>query len=128
MKTSAAGRRYAKAIFALATEEGTVDAIRRELDNMSDLLTENPALGDSLFRPLHPALQRRDLLRAVCERMESTAPVRNFYSFLIDQRRLVDFPIIHEMPDHICIIVSRINANPLGNRCVLAKEISAGPI
>ena len=82
MKTSAAGRRYAKALFALATEENSVDAVRRELDDMSELLTENPPLAHSLFRPLHPALQRRELLRAVCERLGSTAPVLNFYSFL----------------------------------------------
>jgi F-type H+-transporting ATPase subunit delta len=133
MKTSAAGRRYAKALFALATEESTVEAIRRELDDLSELLTENPALGHSLFRPLHPALQRRDLLRAVCERIGSTAPVRNFYSFLIDQRRLVDFPAIREEFDRLAdeaagrTVASVVTASPLsdGQRERLQRALSA---
>ena len=63
---------------------------------MASLLDAQPALANSLFRPLHPVAQRRALLSAVCERIRSSAPVRNFYAFLIDQRRLVDFPAIHD--------------------------------
>ncbi len=97
MRSSAAARRYARALFALAKEMENVPAVRRELDELAALLDENPALSRSLFRPLHPAAQRRGLLRAVCARAGTSTRLRNFYSFLIDQRRLVDFPAIrHE--------------------------------
>lgn len=96
MKSSAAARRYSRALFAIAQESGSIDAVRGELDDMASLLGAEPALANSLFRPLHPAEQRRDLLRAVCERIASSRSVRNFYAFLIDQRRLVDFAAIHE--------------------------------
>jgi F-type H+-transporting ATPase subunit delta len=36
------------------------------------------------------------VLQAVCERANSSAYVRNFYSLLIEHRRLVDFPAIRE--------------------------------
>ena len=96
MRASAAARRYARALFSLAKESATIEAVRRELDDMSDLVGAHVALENSLFRPLHPVRERRDLLRAVCERIGATGPIRNFYSFLIDQRRLVDFPGIYE--------------------------------
>ncbi len=94
MRSSAAARRYARALFALAKETENVADVRRELDELAALLDENPALGRSLFRPLHPAAQRRGLLRAVCARAGTSRRLRNFYFFLIDQRRLVDFNAI----------------------------------
>jgi F-type H+-transporting ATPase subunit delta len=96
MRSSAAARRYARALFALAREKNRVAEIRGELDAMARLLEDHPALAQSLFRPLHAAAERRRLLRAVCGRVGSSDTVRNFCSYLIDQRRLVDFPVIRE--------------------------------
>lgn len=121
MKASAVARRYAGALFSLADDEGSVAAVQSELDNMSDLIAANPALGNSLFRPLHPALERRALLRAICERIGLTTPVQNFFSFLIDQRRLVDFPAIHEEYGRLAdeaagrTVASVVTASPLSD-------------
>ncbi len=101
MRSSAAARRYARALFALAKETENVPAVRRELEELALLLDENPALSRSLFRPLHPAAQRRGLLRAVCARAGTSPRLRNFYFFLIDQRRLVDFPAIRHEFDRL---------------------------
>ena len=133
MKSSAAARRYAHALFALASEEGNVDAVRRELEDLSELLAANPKLANSLFRPLHPALERRALLRAVCERLGASSPVQNFYSFLIDQRRLVDFPAIHaefgRLADEAAgrSVASLVTASPLSDlqRERLQRALSA---
>ena len=96
MRSAAAARRYARALFGLAQEAGRVPEVRRELDDMAELLAGNPALARSLFRPLHPAAERRAVLAAVCERMGASGTLRNLYAFLIDQRRLVDFAGIRE--------------------------------
>lgn len=96
MRSSAAARRYARALFSLAREEDRVTDIRGELDALARLLEQYPALAQSLFRPLHPAAERRGLLGAVCERVGSSDTVRNFCSFLIDRRRLLDFAAIRE--------------------------------
>jgi F-type H+-transporting ATPase subunit delta len=93
--TSAAARRYAKAIFAIAREDGTVEETGRELAALDGLLRENSELHDVLLRPLHPAAQRRAVVKAVAERLGAGERLQSFCAFLVDQRRLVDFPAIH---------------------------------
>ena len=73
MRSSAAARRYARALFSLAKEEDRIAEIGQELQRLADLLTENEELHHALFRPLHPATERRAVLRAVAERIERTA-------------------------------------------------------
>jgi len=89
--STAAARRYAKALFGIAKDDGTVGATGRELAALADLLDENQDLRRALFRPLHPVAERRAALRAVAQRLGSSAILQNFCAFLIDQRRLVDF-------------------------------------
>lgn len=92
--STAAARRYAKALFGIAREDGLVESVGRELSALGDVLDESPDLRAALFRPLHPVAQRRAALRAVAERLGSSATLLNFYSFLIDQRRLIDFATV----------------------------------
>jgi F-type H+-transporting ATPase subunit delta len=91
MQSSAAARRYAKALFAIAREAGSIPAIRAEIDAMASLLESDAALHRALFQPLHPVAERRSVLRGLCDRMSSSATIKNFFAYLIDQRRLVDF-------------------------------------
>ena len=95
MAAAAAARRYAKALFALGREAGRIEEVRAELDALAALFAEVPDLRDALFRPLHPVAERRAALEAVAERLNTSTEVRHFYAFLIDQRRIVDFPAIH---------------------------------
>jgi F-type H+-transporting ATPase subunit delta len=94
MRSSAAARRYARALFALAEETGAVAQVRGELAGVAALFESEPALRNALFRPLHPVAERRAVLRSLCERLSITAAVRNFFAYSIDQRRLVDFAAI----------------------------------
>jgi F-type H+-transporting ATPase subunit delta len=91
MRSSAAARRYSRALFALAREEGRIVPIRDELNALAGLLGDNDELRQALFRPLHPVAERRRVLAEVTQRMGACPVVRNFFSYLIDQRRLVDF-------------------------------------
>jgi F-type H+-transporting ATPase subunit delta len=119
MARSAAGRRYAKALFELAKEAGEVTEVAGELTSMGDLLEGNPELHDVLFRPLHPAAQRRAVLDGVTDRIGARPSVQSFFSLLIDQRRLVDFPSIHEE-------FERLASEDAGLR--RAEVVSAGPL
>lgn len=94
MASAAAARRYARALFALAHEEDRVNAMRDELAQMARLLDEHRDLRDALFRPLYPAAQRKAALAALAERLASSALLRHFLQYLIDQRRLIDFAAI----------------------------------
>src|SRR5262245_20500691 len=94
MRSSAAARRYARALFGIAQETGAVAQVRGELAGMAALFESEPALRNALFRPLHPVAERRAVLRSLCQRLSLTPTVRNFFAYAIDQRRLVDFDAI----------------------------------
>jgi F-type H+-transporting ATPase subunit delta len=119
MAGGAAARRYAKALFQLAAEAGQVPAVRAELDALAALLAERPDLGDVLLQPLHPAAQRRAVLRAVAERLQAGALLQSFYQVLIDHRRLVDF-------DAIRAEFARLADEQAGRR--RARVRAAGPL
>lgn len=96
MRSSAAARRYARALFSLSGEEGRIDAVRSELDTLKLLFAGSSELRNAIFRPLHPVAERRSVLRELCARVGSSRTVSNFFSFLVDRRRLIDFDAIHE--------------------------------
>lgn len=119
MRASAAARRYARALFSLAREEGDDDGVRRELEQIARLFESSPDLQNALFRPLHPVAERRAVLQAICERVDTSGTVRKFLTFLVDQRRLVDFAgIRHEF--------ERLADEAAGR--VQAEVVSASPL
>ena len=79
---SSAPRRYAKALFGIAREDGTVAETGRELAALDQLLEANPALRGALFRPLFPLEQRRAVLRKVAERLGAGETLRRFVPVL----------------------------------------------
>jgi F-type H+-transporting ATPase subunit delta len=91
MASSTAPRRYARALFSIASEDGNVASVREELRRLGALLEESPELRDVLLQPLHPAAERRRVLEGVAEKLAASSLLRRFYSYLIDQRRLVAF-------------------------------------
>lgn len=96
MQSSAASRRYARALFQLAKEDGQTTQIRDQLDSLAALFESSPELREALLTPLHPVKERRQVLRGISELEGLSGLITNFYSYLIDQRRLVDFPGIRE--------------------------------
>ena len=94
MRRSAAAKRYARALFSIARDDAAIESVRGELDAMGTLLEEAPDLRRALFRPLHPLKERRAVLAGLCERAATSASVRNFLAYLVDQRRLVDYDAI----------------------------------
>ena len=101
MRSTAAARRYARALFALAGEEGTVDSTVAELADMAQLLDGTPELARRIFRPLHPVKERRAVLSSVCREGGASHTIQNFFAYLIDQRRLVDFEAIRAEFDRL---------------------------
>lgn len=119
MRAGAVARRYARALFALAREEGRIEEIRRELDALGGLLEANEELAHSILRPLFPSGERRRVLRAVCERLGSSDTVRRFCSFLVDQRRVVELDAIRS--------AYRALADDAAGR-MRARVVSASPL
>jgi F-type H+-transporting ATPase subunit delta len=96
MQSSAAARRYARALFGLAKEDGKTQEVRGELDTLADLFEASLELREALLTPLYPVKERRGVLQAIASQEGFSQLITNFYAFLIDQRRLVDFPGIRE--------------------------------
>ena len=119
MRSSAAARRYARALFSLASEGGEIPAVGEQLANMNALFESNPTLRDALFRPLHPVEQRSAVLRSVCELANLQSTVTSFMLYLIDQRRLVDF-------DTICDEYQRLADEAAGR--VRAEVVTSSPL
>ena len=119
MRSSAAARRYARALFSLAGDDGSADAIRGELNATREVLDSNPELKRALFRPLHPVKERRAVLQSVCRQLGSSPVMGNFLTFLIDQRRLVDF-------EGICDEYERLADEAAGR--VQAEVVSASEL
>lgn len=91
---ASAARRYAKAVFGLAQEEGRVEQVQEELGTLQDLIRRHPALHEVLVRPLHPAPERRRVLEALAGQLGMSPLFQKFCAFLIDQRRMLDLPTI----------------------------------
>ena len=96
MRTSAATRRYARAIFELAREDDRVTEVRREFSELSEVVAESKELRTALLTPLHPVEERKKVLNALAERLNLSTRVRNFLAFLVDKRRLIALAAIHE--------------------------------
>ena len=96
MPTTAAARRYARALFQIAREDRRVGEVLGELDTLATMLDENESLRNALLTPLHPVEERKAVMKSVSQASGVSASVTNFYSYLIDQRRLVDFYGIRE--------------------------------
>ena len=94
MPSSTAALRYAKALFSLARDERVISEVRSEIEGLSTLFTENEELRQALLTPLHPADQRKAALRGIAQHLNLSSLVVNFISYLIDQRRLVDYSAI----------------------------------
>ena len=86
MPSSAAARRYARAIFGLAREEGRIDEVRGELAKLAQLFEESPELSSVALEPLHP----------VAERLGLSPTVRQLCAILVEHGRMADFPVIRE--------------------------------
>jgi F-type H+-transporting ATPase subunit delta len=77
--------------------------------------------------------ERRAVLREVAERLGFGATARNFFSFLVDQRRLIDFEGIREEYEHLADAAAGraqgevVSASPLSDeqRDRLLRALSA---
>lgn len=96
MKGGTAAHRYAKALFGLAKDEHRHREVRNEIETLASLFQESRELRDALLTPLHPANERKAALGEIAGRVSASPLVRNFVSYLIDQRRLIDFAGIVE--------------------------------
>jgi F-type H+-transporting ATPase subunit delta len=122
MKGGTAAYRYAKALFGLASDEHRHHEVRTELETLQTLFEGSRELRNALLTPLHPAAERKSTVRAIATMASISPLVQNFLSYLIDQRRLIDFNEIvtayGEFSDEAEGLVTAevVSASPLDDR------------
>ena len=87
-------RRYAKALFGLATDKKVVDKVGADVRAFRAAFTESPELGHVLGSTSHPRAVRRKILDALHQRIGSHDLVKTFTYLLLDKERLSALPDI----------------------------------
>lgn len=87
MIVGSVARRYARAIFAIAEEQGTLDQTAEELQRLAAVAAD-AEVASALSNPLLSATARGALARTISDSLTVSATTRNFLSLLADQRRL----------------------------------------
>jgi F-type H+-transporting ATPase subunit delta len=81
-------RRYARALWALASEERRLEPVSQEIQGFARVLADDAALRDALLRPWVKAATKRAIVLAVAERLGLSPLARNFLALVAQRRRL----------------------------------------
>lgn len=86
------GRRYARALFELALEDGSVDRVAGELDALAATVQSSDELREVLSFPTNTAELRKAVFSGIADRLATGGLVRNLVQLLIDRNRMTAFP------------------------------------
>lgn len=80
--------RYATALFELATEAGTVDAVRGDLDRFAGLIATQPDVERFVRSPVFTAEEQTKALGPILDKIGITGLSANFLKLVAAKRRL----------------------------------------
>lgn len=95
LRTSAT--RYARALLAVAIEEGLAVEIERDLSTVARAIDENAELSRVLTAPGIPQAARTGIVKAIAERLEIKAPLAKLLVMLAERGRLELVPDLLEV-------------------------------
>lgn len=85
-------RVYAKSLFEVAQEKGTLDTVRDQLGQFSDALASDPQLSTFFFSPYFSTVEKKDGLHKAVTDADPT--VVNILELLLENHRM---PAIHRL-------------------------------
>jgi F-type H+-transporting ATPase subunit delta len=85
---AAVARRYAKALWALASQESRLEPVAQELLRFERVLADEPDLRSALLLPWTTAATKRTIVVTVSERLGLTTLARNFLALVAQRRRM----------------------------------------
>jgi F-type H+-transporting ATPase subunit delta len=92
MSTRASAARYARALFDVALQEGSLDQANNDLTTFTDLLQQHADLQRVLVNPAVPAPRKRAALQVLLPQLSLSTPVSKLLLMLAERDRLVLFP------------------------------------
>jgi F-type H+-transporting ATPase subunit delta len=87
-------RRWARALFALGEEKGTLVGLVRDVQRAAEVWAESAELRIALVNPLLTASARLGVWEALIRRLGVSPLSANFFRLLFDKRRLGELPAI----------------------------------
>lgn len=88
MINNAIARRYAKALVQLGSENGLIERFSQELKAVNGLVTGNAELRAAFGNPAFTAEQKKQIMRDLIARLQSSELVANFLLLLVDKNRV----------------------------------------
>ncbi len=88
MKNLAIARRYAKALLLIGKEDGQTETYREELKAFSDLIEREGKLSQAITNPLYDTAARKNVLKAVLEKLSLSKVMNSFLLLLFDKGRV----------------------------------------
>jgi F-type H+-transporting ATPase subunit delta len=115
VKNLVIAKRYAKALFNLAQEDGKVEQYGEELDGFVRLSGELPDLANAIQNPLYTEAARKSVFHAVADKIGLSAILKSFINLLIEKKRIQNVAEIAEyyhklIDEHANIARARIKA------------------
>lgn len=89
-------KRYAKALMLLAMENNQLEGIRKNLSLISSLICGSE-LEKALLNPIYRTEERKNLLKAVLDKLAPEDMLYRFIIFIFDQERLNELEQIDEV-------------------------------
>ena len=81
-------RRYAKALVQLGSEGGLIDKFREELAVIDRLFSANAELRAAFANPAFTAEQKKEIMKGLVAKAQSSELVANFLLLLVDKNRV----------------------------------------
>ena len=96
MKQTILARRYAKALFAVGTENDAYEAYNETLQGVAGLYTSTPEVADALTNPLYPVDIRMKVMAGLIGSLGVDKIMSNFLNLLVEKKRAEILPEIAE--------------------------------
>ncbi|WP_375260008.1 F0F1 ATP synthase subunit delta [Citreimonas sp.] len=90
--SSGIAARYAAAVFEIVRDEGALDTLESNLDDLSAALNESADLRDLLSSPVYARDQQRAAITAIADKMGLMKPLKNVLGLMATKRRLFVVP------------------------------------
>jgi F-type H+-transporting ATPase subunit delta len=87
-------RRYARALFQIGVDAGTVEALGQELSDLADLFAGSPELRQTLENPVFKPSEKTAILAKILPRVAPTETVQRFALMLLERGRIRALPAI----------------------------------
>lgn len=88
MISSDLAKRYARAFFDIAVEEGKIEDYGRELAAFASLIVQNKALQEFLANPIFELKSKKNVIEELLGRSQISGRTANFLRLLVDKQRI----------------------------------------